>query len=81
MDEPTSSVDTRTEIGIMEAMDRLMQNRTTLMIAHRLTTLENCDMLLMIEDGKLANVEQDVSATVRVALALDRIETAIMRNN
>ncbi len=81
MDEPTSSVDTRTEIGIMEAMDRLMQNRTTLMIAHRLTTLENCDMLLMIEDGKLANVEQDVSATVKVALALDRIETAIMRNN
>jgi ATP-binding cassette subfamily B protein len=81
MDEPTSSVDTRTEIGIVEAMDRLMQNRTTFMIAHRLTTLENCDVLLSIEDGILEYVEKDVSATVKVALALDRIETAMMRNN
>lgn len=81
MDEPTSSVDTRTEIGIVEAMDRLMQNRTTFMIAHRLTTLENCDVLLRIEGGTLEYVEKDVSATVKVALALDRIETAMMRNN
>jgi ATP-binding cassette subfamily B protein len=81
MDEPTSSVDTRTEIGIVEAMDRLMEDRTTFMIAHRLTTLENCDVLLMIEDGKLVSLEQDVSKSVKVALALDRIESAIMRNN
>jgi ATP-binding cassette subfamily B protein len=81
MDEPTSSVDTKTEFGIIDAMDRLMQNRTTFMIAHRLTTLENCDVLLMIEDGKLVDVEKDVPATLKVALALDRIETAIMRNN
>jgi ATP-binding cassette subfamily B protein len=81
MDEPTSSVDTRTEMGIVEAMDRLMKNRTTFMIAHRLTTLENCDVLLMIENGKLENVGHDVSTTVKVALALDRIETAMIRNN
>lgn len=81
MDEPTSSVDTRTELGIIEAMDRLMENRTTFMIAHRITTLENCDVLLSIEDGILEDVEKDVPATVKVTLALDRIETAIMRNN
>jgi ATP-binding cassette subfamily B protein len=76
MDEPTSSIDIKTESGILEAMDRLMQNRTTFMIAHRLTTLENCDLLLMIEDGKLVNVEQDASATIKDALAFDRIEAA-----
>jgi ATP-binding cassette subfamily B protein len=81
MDEPTSSVDTRTELGIMEAMDRLMENRTTFMIAHRITTLENCDVLISIEDGVLEDLDQDVSRTVKVTLALDRIETAMMRNN
>lgn len=70
MDEPTSSVDMRTEAGIMEAMERLMRGRTTFMIAHRLTTLENCDLLLVIEDGRLVDTTSDVSATVQDALAL-----------
>ena len=58
-----------------------MAGRTTFMIAHRLTTLENCDLLLKIEDGKLESIERDVSESIKVALALDRIETAIQRNN
>jgi ATP-binding cassette subfamily B protein len=53
LDEPTSSVDIGTEAGIMEAMERLMEGRTVIMIAHRLGTLGNCDILLVIEDGKL----------------------------
>ncbi|NNM29265.1 MAG: ABC transporter ATP-binding protein, partial [Akkermansiaceae bacterium] len=53
MDEPTSSVDTKTEESIMEAMDRLMKGRTTFMIAHRLSTLENCDLHLRLKDGRL----------------------------
>ncbi|UCE00230.1 MAG: ABC transporter ATP-binding protein [Chloroflexota bacterium] len=81
MDEPTSSVDVKTEIGIMEAMNRLMENRTTFMIAHRLTTLENCNLLLVIENGRLANLEQDVPAAIKEELALDRLEAAMMRNN
>jgi len=81
MDEPTSSVDIRTETGIIEAMDRLMENRTTFMIAHRLTTLENCDVLIKIEDGKVVDVEQDVTTSIRVELALNRLETAIIKNN
>jgi ATP-binding cassette subfamily B protein len=54
LDEPTSSVDLRTEATIMRAMERLMAGRTTIMIAHRLSTLETCDVRLEIEDGRLA---------------------------
>ena len=53
LDEPTSSVDVRTEGAIMEAMEKLMHGRTTFMIAHRLSTLEKCDMRLHLEMGEL----------------------------
>lgn len=53
LDEPTSSVDDKTEAGIMSAMERLMANRTTFMIAHRLTTLASCDLLVRVEDGRV----------------------------
>ena len=56
LDEPTSSVDMQTEAGIMEAMERLMKGRTTFMVAHRLSTLENCDLFLTVEDGRLSQV-------------------------
>lgn len=58
LDEPTSSVDLRTEAAIMEAMERLMRGRTTLMIAHRLSTLEHCNMSLNLEQGRIALLEQ-----------------------
>ena len=51
LDEPTNSVDLKTEASIMASMERLTQGRTTIMIAHRLSTLENCDELLEIENG------------------------------
>jgi len=54
LDEPTSSVDVRTEQGILEALERLMRGRTTLIIAHRLSTLEHCDAIYAVEDGRLA---------------------------
>jgi ATP-binding cassette, subfamily B, bacterial len=53
LDEPTSSVDTATEAAIMEAMQRLMAGRTTIMIAHRLSTLEACDARLAIDGGRI----------------------------
>ena len=59
LDEPTSSVDVKTETAILEAMERLMRGRTTFMIAHRLSTLEGCDVRLQLESGKLvSNVHQ-----------------------
>jgi ATP-binding cassette subfamily B protein len=51
LDEPTSSVDTKTESVIIEAMQRLMKGRTTFMIAHRLDTLAGCDMQIELEKG------------------------------
>jgi len=77
MDEPTSSVDMKTETGILDAMERLMQGRTTFMIAHRLTTLEDCDVLLVIEHGRLIDATSDVSAKVQDAIALGGLETSI----
>lgn len=53
LDEPTSSVDLRTEAAIMEAMERLMAGRTTLMIAHRLSTLEHCDDRIELAQGRV----------------------------
>lgn len=53
LDEPTSSVDTKTESAIMDAMEKLMQGRTAFMIAHRLSTLEGCDLRLHLEKGRL----------------------------
>jgi len=55
LDEPTSSVDMTTEAAIMEAMARLMAGRTTLMIAHRLSTLEICDARLALEQGRIVH--------------------------
>lgn len=56
LDEATSSVDTRTEVLIQEAMDKLMQNRTSFIIAHRLSTIRNADLILVMNDGDI--VEQ-----------------------
>jgi ATP-binding cassette subfamily B protein len=53
LDEPTSAVDVKTEGIIMEALDRLMHGRTTFLIAHRLSTLEGCDIRMTIERGRL----------------------------
>ena len=77
LDEPTSSVDMRTEAGIMEAMQRLMLGRTTFMIAHRLSTLETCEVLLVLKDGQLSAIQSDVPAVVREALALGGLKEII----
>jgi ATP-binding cassette, subfamily B, bacterial len=53
LDEPTSSVDVRTEAAIMEAVERLMEGRTTFIIAHRLNTLVSCDQMLHVENGRV----------------------------
>ena len=53
LDEATSSVDTRTELLIQEAMDRLMEGRTSFVIAHRLSTIKNADLILCVKDGDI----------------------------
>ncbi|MGM9899723.1 MAG: ABC transporter ATP-binding protein [Bacilli bacterium] len=56
LDEATSNVDTRTEIKIQEAMQKLMENKTCFIIAHRLSTVQNADLILVVNDGNI--VEQ-----------------------
>jgi ATP-binding cassette subfamily B protein len=56
LDEPTSAVDLETEALIMEALERLMRGRTTLIVAHRLSTLERCDLRLELDHGRLLAV-------------------------
>jgi ABC-type multidrug transport system fused ATPase/permease subunit len=51
LDEPTSSIDSKTEAVILDALDRLMAGRTTLMIAHRLSTVRRADQILVLDKG------------------------------
>ena len=51
LDEATSSVDTRTELLIQQALDTLMKGRTSFVIAHRLSTIKNADVILVLKDG------------------------------
>lgn len=54
LDEATSNVDSRTEIKIQEAMNELMKGRTSFVIAHRLSTVQNADTILVVKDGRIA---------------------------
>ena len=53
LDEATSSIDTRTELKIQDAMDQLMKGRTSFVIAHRLSTIKNADLILVLNDGDI----------------------------
>ncbi|TWT01610.1 ABC transporter ATP-binding protein [Planomicrobium sp. CPCC 101079] len=60
LDEATSSVDTRTEVFIQQAMNRLMEGRTSFVIAHRLSTIKDADLILVMDQGKV--IEQGTHA-------------------
>ena len=53
LDEATSSIDTRTEIRIQKAFAKLMEGRTTFIVAHRLSTIREADLILVMKDGKI----------------------------
>ena len=56
LDEATSSIDTRTEVKIQQAFDEMMQDRTSFVVAHRLSTIREADVILVMRDGHI--VEQ-----------------------
>lgn len=60
LDEATSSIDTRTEIKIQQAFSRMMQGRTCFVVAHRLSTIKNSDLILVMKDGSI--IEQGTHA-------------------
>jgi ATP-binding cassette subfamily B (MDR/TAP) protein 1 len=53
LDEATSALDLESERVVQQALDRLMKNRTTVMVAHRLSTIKNADQISVLEDGKI----------------------------
>ena len=53
LDEATSSIDTRTELMVQEAFERLMKGRTSFIVAHRLSTIRNADEILVMKDGSI----------------------------
>lgn len=56
LDEATSSVDTETEVLIQQALERLIKNRTTVVIAHRLSTVQDADKIIVLEDGRIVEM-------------------------
>jgi ATP-binding cassette, subfamily B, bacterial len=56
LDEPTSSVDSKTEAVILEALERLMLGRTSFLIAHRLSTVRNADLIVVLSHGEVAEI-------------------------
>lgn len=62
LDEATSALDVESERVVQQALDRLMQNRTTVVVAHRLSTIKNADQISVLQDGKM--VEQGTHSTL-----------------
>jgi ATP-binding cassette subfamily B protein/subfamily B ATP-binding cassette protein MsbA len=65
LDEPTSALDAQTEASVMDALERLMENRTTLIIAHRLSTIRHADRIVVLERGQV--IEQGNHRSLLVA--------------
>ena len=64
LDEPTSSLDVHTEAAILETIQELMKGKTTLMIAHRASTLRNCNMILVLEEGRVTRMTTEVDSII-----------------
>src|SRR5436309_641613 len=64
LDEPTSSLDVHTESAILDTIQELMKGRTNMMIVHRPTTLRNCSMILMIENGRVTRMTTEVESII-----------------
>ena len=64
LDEPTSSLDIHTEAAILDTIQELMKGRTTLMIAHRPSTLRDCNVILVLEDGRVSRMTTEVESVL-----------------
>ena len=89
LDEATSSVDTETELLIQQALERLMHGRTTIVIAHRLSTVRNADQIVVLEDrsiremgshAELLRLDGLYRRLVNVQSQLEPVEQALVSN-
>src|SRR5262249_33729682 len=83
LDEPTSSIDSRTELVIIDALDRLMVGRTTFIIAHRLSTIRRADQILVIDHGRIveAGTHAKLLAQEGLYAELHRIQSSGLRRD
>ena len=81
LDEPTSAIDSKTEAVILDALERLMQGRTTFMIAHRLATIRNADLILVMHHGEVAErgTHEELLARGGLYKQLSELQTAQAR--
>ena len=70
LDEPTSSVDMKTEAGVLQAIERLTQGRTVFIITHRPSALKSCDIIVRVEKGRLLTTEPALPAASGEAFAI-----------
>jgi len=70
LDEPTTSVDVKTEAAIVDAMEQLIDGRTTFIIAHRASTLSHCDLILQIERGLVMTLEPTTRCVAEETLSV-----------
>ena len=74
LDEPTSSLDVHTESAILDTIQELMKGRTTMMIAHRPSTLRDCNIILVLEDGRVNRMTSEVESVISDMQAI-RVQT------
>jgi subfamily B ATP-binding cassette protein MsbA len=76
LDEATSALDTASERHIQEALDQLVKNRTTFVIAHRLSTVEHADLIVVMQDGVIieAGTHTELVAGSRVYAQLHQLQ-------
>ena len=65
LDEPTSALDVHSEGLVLDAIERLMKERTTMMIAHRASALRNCETILRIENGRTSGLTGEVASVLQ----------------
>ena len=77
LDEPTSALDVKTETNLLKTIQELMEGRTTFMIAHRPSTLRNCDSIIMLEEGRVVRETVEVASVIQnMMLAMEAKETS-----